>query len=139
MTNKNDIQDLINAAKKGTKNSYSPYSNFKVGAAFEDQNGNIFYGCNVENLAFPSGICAEQTAIAKGVSETGPSLKIKTLVVYTPTQSVTTPCGGCRQVINEFGTSETVIISVCDSEDYMEVKLQELLPQSTRIDFDKNE
>lgn len=137
MIDKSKLKTLIDAAKKGSTRSYSPYSNFKVGAAFEDYDGNIFYGCNVENLAFPSGICAEQTAIAKGVSKKGPSMKIKTLVVYTPTLAFTTPCGGCRQVINEFSTSDTKIISVCDSEDYMEMNIRELLPKSTVIKFDK--
>lgn len=129
-----NVEKLIAAAKKASRNAYSPYSKFPVGAAFEDLDGNIFSGCNVENLAFPSGICAEKTAISKGVSEKGPLSKVKTLVVYTPTQKLTTPCGDCRQVINEFAVPTTRIICVCDSDNTLDVLFTDLLPQSTVID-----
>ena len=129
------LDKLINQAKRVSNNSYSPYSNFKVGSAFEDQDGNIFQGCNVENLAFPSGLCAERTAIVTGVSEVGISLKIKTLVVYTPTKEVTSPCGACRQVISEFSTPETMVICVCDSNDYLEMSIDKLLPIPPNIDL----
>ena len=124
---------LIQKAKEVSLNSYSPYSKFKVGVAFSDESGNVFTGCNVENLAFPSGICAEQAAISKGVSEIGSKLKIKTLVVYTPTNQVTSPCGGCRQVISEFATSETRIICVCDNDEKLDTSFTTLFPESTVI------
>lgn len=125
---------LFQEAKKASLKSYSPYSKFKVGVALEDINGNIFTGCNVENLAFPSGICAEQTAISKVISEVGPNMRIKTLLVYTPTTKVTTPCGSCRQVINEFALQNTEVICMCDSEESLHVRFSELLPKSTIID-----
>ncbi len=128
------INELVSAAKEASLNSYSPYSKFKVGAALEEENGKIFAGCNVENLAFPSGICAEQTAVCKAVSETGPSMRIKSLVVYTPTRQVTTPCGSCRQVINEFARPDTRIICVCDSSEILDIAFKDLLPESTFID-----
>lgn len=136
MFNKEEISVLIKKAIDSSKNSYSPYSKFPVGCAFEDTEGNIYGGCNVENLAFPSGICAERTAICKAISKYGPKLKIKTLIVYTPTQNVTTPCGTCRQVMNEFSTNETRIVCVCDSELYLDTTLKKLLPESPKIDFE---
>ncbi len=128
------IEKLVLAAKEAAKNSYAPYSKFPVGSAFEDLGGNIFNGCNVENLAFPSGLCAERTAICKAVSQVGPKLKIKILLVYTPTERVTTPCGACRQVINEFALPDTKIICVCDSDFILDMKFSDLLPESTIID-----
>ena len=129
------LELLKEKAKTASLNAYSPYSKFKVGAAVEDQEGNIFTGCNIENLAFPSGICAERTAIFKAVSEMGPSMKIKTVAVYTSTPDVTTPCGGCRQVINEFADENARIISFCDTDRMMSVAFRELLPSPTAIDL----
>ena len=125
---------LKESAKQVAQNAYAPYSRFRVGAALLDQDDNIFTGCNVENLAFPSGICAERTAVFKAVSEVGPSFRIKTLVIYTPSLHVTTPCGGCRQVIQEFASPETRIISYCDSSDELDVLFSELFPSPTKID-----
>ena len=133
------MDDLIvkmkEEAKKASENSYSPYSKFKVGAAIQDQDGNIYSGCNVENVAFPSGVCAEITAIVKGVSVHGPSMEIKNLVIYTPTPSATSPCGWCRQVINEFGNGQTRIICFCDSDDLIDNTLDELFPHPPKIDL----
>ncbi len=125
-------------AKKVADNAYAPYSKFKVGAALLDRNGKAFSGCNVENLAFPSGICAERAAVFKAVSEVGPSMQIDTLVIYTPTLQVTTPCGGCRQVIQEFAGPETRIISFCDGEEQLDVRFVDLFPLPTLIDGLKN-
>ena len=128
------IQELAVLAKEVAQNSYSPYSNFPVGAAFEDEAGNVFTGCNVENLSFPEGLCAERTAIVKAVSEKGPSMRVKTLVVYTPTQKATTPCGGCRQVISEFAADDARIICTCDTDDVLDISFKDLFPYSLVID-----
>lgn len=128
-----EILELIDRAKQASLNSYSPYSKFKVGAALINQEGEIFAGCNVENLSFPAGICAEQTAICKAVSETGNSLKIRSLVIYTSTQKVTTPCGICRQVINEFACSDTRIVCACDSNEVLDIAFSDLFPAATVI------
>ncbi|MCV9385925.1 cytidine deaminase [Reichenbachiella ulvae] len=128
-----DISQLIERAKEASKNSYSPYSKFKVGAALINDKGQIYSGCNVENLSFPAGICAEQTAICKAVSEAGPDLKINILVVFTPTDDLTTPCGLCRQVINEFATPATRIICVCNSNTQLDTTFDQLFPLSPTI------
>ena len=130
----NSITKLKELAKKASLNAYAPYSKFKVGAAFETDSGDVFTGCNIENLAFPSGICAERTAIFKGISELGPSMKIKTLAVYTATKKVTTSCGACRQVMNEFALPDTRIICVCDTDTFLDIAFSDLLPKPTEID-----
>lgn len=132
---KSRLEILKKKAQEASKNSYSPYSKFKVGAALVDEQGNIFTGCNVENLSFPLGCCAEHTTITKGVSEQGPSFRIDTLVIYTSTEEPTTPCGGCRQVINEFASKNTRVICFCDSNEVLDVPFDQLFPNATRIDL----
>ena len=133
MKNTETITKLKEVAKAASLNSYSPYSQFKVGAAVLDIKGNIYSGCNVENLAFPSGVCAEITAIVKGMSEHGPGLLIDTIVVYTPTKTPTSPCGWCRQVIHEHGSPETRVVSLCDSDEALDTTIHDLFPESPNI------
>ena len=128
------LKSLAITAKNASEKAYAPYSKFKVGAVVEDYEGNIYTGCNVENVAFPSGICAERTAIFKAVSEAGPNFRIKTLLIYTPTTSTTAPCGGCRQVMQEFATPDTRLISVCESEAILDKAFADLLPIPTEIE-----
>lgn len=98
-------QELIKAAKEAAKLAYAPYSKFMVGAAIRLESGRIVHGSNVENAAFPSGICAERTAIAGAVSNY-PDDKPVALAIAAitdeglPAESVS-PCGNCRQVIAE--------------------------------------
>lgn len=111
--------------------SYTPYSNFKVGAALLCQDGTIYGGCNIENAAYGPSNCAERTAFFKAVSEGhlkfdaifvvgGPEGKIKD---YCP------PCGVCRQVMMEFCNPDTFSIFLGKSEDdIVEYKLKDLLP-----------
>ncbi|MFT3867385.1 MAG: cytidine deaminase [Nibricoccus sp.] len=116
---------LEKAARAAAKASYSPYSKFRVGAAVLTESGKIFAGTNVENASYGLCNCAERTAIFSAVA-TG-DRKIRCVVVYTPTQTAITPCGACRQVINEFGP-EARVISVCDSADRIDTVLSALLP-----------
>jgi cytidine deaminase len=116
---------LEKQARAAAKQSYSPYSNFPVGAAVLTGSGKIFTGTNVENASFGLCNCAERTAIFSAVA--AGENAVRCVVVYTPTQSVTTPCGACRQVINEFGP-EARVISICDSSDRIETSLSALLP-----------
>ena len=98
-------QRLFEAAINIAQNAYAPYSNFKVGAAVQLSNGTIVKGANVENAAFPSGICAERNAIAAAVAN-HPSGKIEAIAIVayingSLTPEPVTPCGNCRQVIAE--------------------------------------
>jgi len=98
-------RELVNAAKKSAGMAYAPYSGFMVGAAIRLESGRIVHGSNVENAAFPSGICAERTAIAWAVSnfpyDKPIAIAIAAMTVDgSPAESVS-PCGNCRQVIAE--------------------------------------
>ena len=98
---------LEKAAFDVRENAYAPYSNFKVGAAIRSEGGNVYVGCNVENIAYPEGTCAEAGAIAAMVAAGETSLTEVFVVADSPTP--VTPCGGCRQKLAEFGSAETVV------------------------------
>ena len=116
---------LERLARRAAANSYSPYSRFAVGAAVLASSGKIYSGTNVENASYGLCNCAERSAVFTAAS--AGERKITCVVVYTPTQAVTPPCGACRQVINEFGPRARVI-SICDSKDRIETTLDALLP-----------
>lgn len=120
---------MVVAAQKAAQNSYSPYSNFKVGACVKDDNGCMHVGTNVENASFGVTICAERTAIAQAITQ-GAS-KIDRVVIYTPTKTPTAPCGACRQFIKEFATDENIeVLSVCLTDIDHSTTIGELLPLS---------
>jgi cytidine deaminase len=116
---------LEGAARKAADASYSPYSKFPVGAAVLCGSGNIYTGCNVENASYGLCNCAERTAVFTAVA--AGERVIKAVAVYTATTGPTMPCGACRQVINEFGPTAT-ILSICDSKRKVETTLQDLQP-----------
>jgi len=118
---------LEKAARAAAKNSYSPYSKFRVGAAIVAGSGKIYTGCNVENASYGLCNCAERTAIFTALA--AGERTVKAVVVYTPTAAPTSPCGACRQVINEFGPA-ALIIGVCDSAERIETTLDRLLPHA---------
>lgn len=118
---------LEKAARLAAKSSYSPYSKFRVGAAILTSSGKIFSGCNVENASYGLCNCAERTAIFSAAA--AGERVVKAVAVYTPTAAPTSPCGACRQVINEFGP-DALIISICDSAETIETTLNQLLPHA---------
>jgi cytidine deaminase len=102
--------ELLETAKKAAKKAYAPYSKFRVGAAILTEAGNIFAGCNVENISYGLTICAERNAIAAGVTvEGGDKIKIRAIAVVNDRETPCSPCGACRQVIWEFGSKASVI------------------------------
>ncbi len=119
---------LLDAARQARENAHAPYSNFKVGAALRTTAGDVFAGCNVENVAYPEGTCAEAGAIAAMVA--AGQGDIVEILVMAESDVPITPCGGCRQKISEFGTPETVIILASPKGVIGEVTLGELLPGS---------
>jgi len=119
---------LFEAALKVRENAYAPYSEFKVGAALRTASGEVFSGCNVENVAYPEGTCAEAGAIAAMVA--AGQGDIVEILVMAKSDVPITPCGGCRQKISEFGTPETVIILANPTGTIGEVTLGDLLPGS---------
>ena len=121
--------ELIATARRASEQAYCPYSRFRVGAAVLTDRGEIFPGCNVENASYGLTICAERNAVFQAIARSRVPLVIRAVVVFTPTALPTAPCGACRQVINEFGP-DADILSVCDGEAVIEIRLYELLPQA---------
>ena len=116
---------LLETAKLVSQKAYAPYSHFNVGAAVLSNNDQIFSGCNVENASFGATICAERVAITKAISE-GAS-KILALALFTPTSTLTMPCGVCRQVMSEF-MDPTSIIYISSLTKTVSFHFKELFP-----------
>ena len=126
-------QQLIEAAKAARKRAYAAYSGYFVGAALVDEQGRCHVGCNVENAAYPLGSCAEAAAIAAMVASGG--TRIVTIAVAGGKDDVgsCTPCGGCRQRINEFADADTRVLVIDDSGDWQTYSIAELLPASFHL------
>lgn len=124
----NDIKEkLIQRAKEAQNSAYIPYSKFAVGAALLTEDGDIFTGCNVENISYGLSICAERTAIVKMISEKGPQTKIKAIACTTKADIPCSPCGACRQVIQEFTNPDGVVIYKGE-KDFVTVPMAQILP-----------
>ena len=102
-------RQLEKVARAAAKKSYSPYSEFPVGAAVLAASGKIYAGCNVENASYGLCNCAERTAIFTAAA--AGERRILAVAVFTPTAQPTSPCGACRQVINEFGPTAPSLAS----------------------------
>lgn len=126
------IDKMIDTAIRQLDFSYTPYSNFKVGAALLTQDGKIYTGCNIENAAYTPTNCAERTAFFKAVSEG--VREFEAICIVGGKNGVLTeyaaPCGVCRQVMMEFCDPKSFqIILATDKENYDIFTLEELLPQ----------
>lgn len=122
-TEKQSLVDLANAARQ---RAYAPYSHYPVGAALRTKTGRIYTGVNVENAAYPQTMCAERIAIFKAVSEGEKEFKVITVV----TDNGGSPCGGCRQVMAEFGLDTIVILAEGTGRILKETTVKELLPEA---------
>lgn len=127
-------EELINAARDARENAYCRYSKYSVGAAIIDDNGRLHVGCNVENAAYNLGNCAEAAAIAAMVQTGGKRIRRIAVAGGYSEIGPCTPCGGCRQRINEFADEDTVIIVIDDSNKWQEYAVDELLPASFHLD-----
>jgi cytidine deaminase len=119
-------QKLVHAAQEVRQWAYTPYSHYAVGAALLTTSGRIYDGVNVENAAYPAGICAERVAVFKAISE-GERVFLAIAVV---TQNGGTPCGSCRQVLAEFGLDTIVLIANVEGKLLREMTVGELLPSA---------
>ena len=128
-----DEQALIDAAVDVRGNAHAPYSNYRVGAAVMDDQGNIHTGCNVENAAYPEGTCAEANAIGSMVSAGGKKIVAIAAVGGTDEIEACTPCGGCRQCILEFADENTRVILIGEGNAIDCYTIDELLPASFRL------
>nr|WP_300092704.1 cytidine deaminase [Sedimentibacter sp.] len=118
---------LIKIAMEAREKSYSPYSNFKVGAAVYTKSGKIFTGCNIESASFTPTICAERVALSKSISEGYKD--IEKIAVVGSDKKISFPCGVCRQFLREFGRDIKVICAK-NIDQYEVHTLEELLPDS---------
>ncbi|MBV6450326.1 MAG: Cytidine deaminase [Anaerolineales bacterium] len=121
-----DKQTLIELANAARVNAYVPYSKYPVGAALRTKTGKIFTGVNVENAAYPQTMCAERVAIFKAVSEGEKEFD----VIAVATDNGGPPCGGCRQVMSEFGLDTVVLLADKDGKLVKETTVKELLPEA---------
>ncbi len=128
----NTEKDLIEAATKVRDNAYAPFSDFRVGAALETDDGEIFAGCNVESASYGLTVCAERVAIWKAISEG--KRKIKHIAVVADTEELTPPCGVCRQIIWEFGGDIPVIMANLKGKTET-LQMKDLLPRAFDTKF----
>ncbi|TMV83296.1 cytidine deaminase [Thioclava sp. BHET1] len=118
--------ELLAAARDVRERAYAPYSRFKVGAALRGAAGAVHTGCNVENVAYPEGTCAEAGAIAAMVA--AGEGKIAELVVIADSPSPVPPCGGCRQKIAEFAAPDVVVTLATTDGALQSYRVADLLP-----------
>lgn len=117
---------LLKAATDVRENAHAPYSNFKVGAAILSKGGTIYQGCNVENVAYPEGTCAEAGAIAAMVAAGEKELVEVCVIADSP--APVPPCGGCRQKLAEFGARDVQVTLATTDGASITTTIGDLLP-----------
>jgi cytidine deaminase len=126
------MDPLIEAAFQVRENAYAPFSNFRVGAALEDEAGRVFTGCNVENATYGLTVCAERVATYKALSEGSNSFR--RLAVVADTETLTPPCGACRQILWEFcGDIEIVLANPRGKTERF--RMRELFPRPFDVSY----
>src|SRR5437588_8522310 len=126
------MSTLLDAARAARLNAHAPFSNFKVGAALETEDGHIITGCNVENATYGLTICAERVAVFKAISEGYRSFR--RVAIVADTQEPTPPCGACRQILWEFGGNLDVHLANLTGETgHHQLKMLLPLPFDARL------
>lgn len=118
------LAELIQAARKAREAAYAPYSDYRVGAALRSPDGEVFCGCNVENVSYGLTICAERCAVGNAIS--AGCRHFDTLVVCTADGG--SPCGACRQVLAEFGQQTRIVTVDAEGAIVLDTTIAELLP-----------
>ena len=121
------LQELVETAKAARLKSIAPFSNFLVGAAVKTEDGKVYIGCNIESASYGLTVCAERVAIWKALSEG--ERHFTELAIVADTESLTPPCGTCRQIIWEFAKNATIILGNFHGETQV-VSIRELLPRA---------
>jgi len=124
--NEMEKQRLVDLANTVRQHAYVPYSNYRVGAAVLTKSGRVFTGVNVENASYPETMCAERVAVFRAVSEGERDLEMISVV----TDNGGSPCGGCRQVLVEFGLDTIVLIANGEGKILKEMTVKDLLPEA---------
>lgn len=123
---------LIQAAREARERAHAPFSHFKVGAAVEDENGRVFTGCNIENATYGLTICAERVAVFKAISEG--AARLKRIAVVADTDTLTPPCGACRQILWEFcGDAELILANLSGRQESL--SLAQIFPRPFDVSF----
>jgi cytidine deaminase len=122
-----ELEKLLEVARKVAGNSYSPYSEFRVGAALRLTNGETVTGTNVENVSYGLTICAERAAVVRAISQFGPKIRIAAVAVANLNGKASPPCGACRQVLAEFIEPDAPVIFPV-AEGTRTMAFSELLP-----------
>ena len=124
-----DINKLIKEATNASKNTYSPYSNFPVGAALLTKDNKIYKGCNIENASFGLTNCAERTCMFTAYADGVKKQDIVAIAIYSPKDHMVSPCGACRQVMVELLPMDCkVYLAYNDNKDIYETTVKELMP-----------
>ena len=121
------LQELLETAKAARLRSIAPFSNFLVGAAVKTDEGKVYPGCNVESASYGLTVCAERVALWKALSEG--ERHFTELAVVADTDTLTPPCGTCRQIIWEFAKNATIVLGNLQGESQI-VSISELLPRA---------
>lgn len=129
------FKPLIEAAQKARLQSVAPFSNFLVGAALRTENGKIYTGCNVESASYGLTVCAERVAIWKALSEG--ERNFTELAVVADTETLTPPCGTCRQIIWEFARNADIVFANLQGESEV-FHVADLLPRAFDARFLKS-
>ena len=122
-----DLQPLIEAARQAREQAVAPFSNFRVGAAVKAESGKVYTGCNVESASYGLTVCAERVAIWKALSEG--ERQFTELAVVADTETLTPPCGTCRQIIWEFARGATIVFANLAGQSEM-FHIADLLPRA---------
>lgn len=128
----NNRSAMLRAAINAAKNAYCPYSKFNVGAALITVLGDIYAGCNVENVMYNGMSHAEQTAITNAIVHEGPDMLIMEMVIWCPTSDPVPSCGGCRQLLREHASPGIEVWSFCNDpmQPPLGMTVDEMLPHS---------
>jgi cytidine deaminase len=126
------MDQLTEAARAVRERAHAPYSGFKVGAAIEDENGRVFTGCNVENATYGLSVCAEHVAVLKAISEG--AAKLKRVAVVADSDTLTPPCGACRQILWEFcGNIELTMANIAGRQET--ISMEQIFPRPFDASF----
>ncbi len=126
------MEALLEAALAVRENAHAPFSNFRVGAALEDENGRIYTGCNVENATYGLTVCAERVAVFKAISEGASTFR--RIAVAADTSTLTPPCGACRQILWELCGDIDVILTNLEGK-IETFRMRELFPRPFDVSY----
>jgi len=130
-----EIESLIETAKRAREQAVAPFSNFQVGAAVKTADGKVYTGCNVESASYGLTVCAERVAIWKALSEG--ERQFTDMAVVADTETLTPPCGTCRQIIWEFARGARIVFANLEGKSE-EFHIADLLPRAFDARFLKN-